>query len=281
MTTPTDAPAPESLFGGDRGVLPLDARKALVLLLKSTHVAARTHPGEWEALLTHRARIGEVLNELFLVLEVDERAGVAHKAQADDDAAATFTTVLTQRPLHPTELRILMRLRDLLFEAGSTGQPVTVRGRDLLDHLADAYPDDRGDHVAARADDRSALRRLAGDDILVPARGTAADDPEDVEYTISTIVEVIMHPDRMAQYAAVLRADAAGEAVDETDDPDDAADPEATPADDTAPDHVDEPDPNQGTLAIAAREPATEPEGAAPEGDTETAPQTTTEEDAR
>lgn len=216
---PTDLPErlPDPLFIGDRGRLTAEGRRALVLLLKSTHLAVARHPVEWEALLLERERIEEVLHELFLLLVLDQAAGVAYKTQARPEGGQAYYTLLNQQPLQAGELRLLLHLRELLRDGAVAGErEVTVRGQDLLDHLAQSYQAHQGDHVRAREQDKKSLRSLASADIIVPRRGTAAEDPEHVVYTVSGIVESIVTPDRARAFAAALRGEL------EPEDPDDA-----------------------------------------------------------
>ena len=69
------APAPTlsggALFVGDSGRLPVDARRALCLLLAGPSVDAQRQPAQWAALLRNEDDVRSLLCELFLELVLD------------------------------------------------------------------------------------------------------------------------------------------------------------------------------------------------------------------
>ncbi len=203
LTTADDGELP--LFDDDRGVLPAAARRAMVLLIKRTHLWAATHPQEWQALTDYCDDICEILNELFLVVSIDASLGVAWAQQAVVDETVTSYTLLRSPRLTIVQARILLELHRRLADAQIQGLPAAVvRGGEILDVLEGQYPEDNGDHRAQRRYDKNQLAALAKDDILVAPHGSGSDDVEDIVYTISPIVAAILTPDRLDEYAATI-----------------------------------------------------------------------------
>lgn len=84
------APAPAAptlsggaLFVGDSGRLPVDARRALCLLLAGPSVDAQRQPAQWAALLRNEDEVRSLLCELFPELVLDRDGGVAFTRQFD------------------------------------------------------------------------------------------------------------------------------------------------------------------------------------------------------
>ena len=68
-------------FAGDRGQLPLDARRVLVQLLLGPSVDARRQTRLWPVLLRDEAALRSRLHELFLDLVIDHEQQVAFTRQ--------------------------------------------------------------------------------------------------------------------------------------------------------------------------------------------------------
>ena len=76
IETPADGAgeARAALYPGDRGELPLEARRVLVQLLAGPSLDGRRHGRLWPSLLQYRDRIESRLGDLFLELVVDTDA---------------------------------------------------------------------------------------------------------------------------------------------------------------------------------------------------------------
>lgn len=65
------------LWAGDAGTLPLEARTALLRLVKGPYISETHDNAQWRALLNHAETIRSRLADLFLELCIDPEAGVA------------------------------------------------------------------------------------------------------------------------------------------------------------------------------------------------------------
>ncbi|MBO3139282.1 DUF4194 domain-containing protein, partial [Dermatophilus congolensis] len=196
------------LFPTDTGRLPLHGRRALILILKNTHLDSRRHPEEWAALLDNQTTITSTLADLFLELTINTDTGIAYKHQAHYEGDSNSYTLLRNNPLTPNEIRLLLHLRLLLLQYEAEGRTTyTTTGPDLLTHLATQRPHNTPDHTRERERDKATIRNLIRDGILQPQRGQTTLDIEDAEYTISPIVETLLTPERITEYTNALTND--------------------------------------------------------------------------
>lgn len=184
------------LFDGDQGTLPLQARRAAVLLLKRTHLTSITHPKQWRALLDHANDIGPLLNNLFLELVIDERNEVAYKRQAGREVPGRpFTTLLKERKYTPEEAAVMIRLRQIHQAARREGHSAAYINRsDLFTDLEYLRPDS-SDLVRDRVAVDRAIQALVADDLLLKV----SDD--DDRLRISPVIETILKVERVQAFA--------------------------------------------------------------------------------
>ena len=127
-----------SLWEGDEGGLEHAQRLALVTLLKSRFVSARTHPRDWTVLVEHERVIRSRLNDLFLELAIDRTREVAWKRQAVSEAGARLPTLLYDAAWSREETLVLVHLRDRLRAGHAGGDTrVYIDRDDVLDHAGD------------------------------------------------------------------------------------------------------------------------------------------------
>lgn len=209
--TPKKAPAasdtldalPE-LFAGDTGTLPLPARKALVLLLKHTHLVASAHPDEWHALNEHEEAITTVLHNLFLELVMDPGRELAYKRQAAQGQDARFPTLLRNRAYTRDEVAMLLHLRESYRTAMYRGDAAAyIDEEELLEAARLVRPESIKDHVAADKTSRTAVKRLFEDRLLQRPRDTAEPD----RYLISAVIETVLTVDRLQAFSDALVAE--------------------------------------------------------------------------
>lgn len=107
------------LWEGDVGTLPLDARSALLRLVKGPYLSETSNAEQWRALLNHAEVIQSRLADLFLELVIDAEAGVAFAKNVTIEgkefpkAASSYTLTLL-------DTIMLLLLRKELQTAGGT-----------------------------------------------------------------------------------------------------------------------------------------------------------------
>ena len=90
------------LWRGDAGGLKLDARRALVQLLKGPVLDGMRMPVIWKALLESEDLIRSRLNDLFLDLVIDREQLFAFTRQADTGASAPSSALTKSASISPT-----------------------------------------------------------------------------------------------------------------------------------------------------------------------------------
>jgi hypothetical protein len=125
----------EGLYNGDRGLLPLDTRRALVQLLAGPFVDVRRHSLLWSVVLRDEEILKSRLAELFLELVVDRDAQVAFTRQADTGELET-PTLLRRAQLTFMDSALLLHLRHLLTRAESNGERAAVSENEMMEHMA-------------------------------------------------------------------------------------------------------------------------------------------------
>ena len=208
---PAPDPAPDdatsvSLWEGDEGGLEHAQRLALVTLLKSRFISARTHPRDWTVLVEHERVIRSRLNDLFLELAIDRTREVAWKRQAVSEAGARLPTLLYDAAWSREETLVLVHLRDRLRAGHAGGDArVYIDRDDVLDHVATFRPvhatDEAGDEKRAR----NAFTSVAKAGLLIP---TASED----RFEISEAVEPLLPLELLQQLLEQLRQSNGGEA---------------------------------------------------------------------
>lgn len=205
------------LFQGDRGVLPLTARKALVLLLKRTHLTAITHPAEWYALLNNIEQIEVTLHHLFLELVVDKHNEVAYKRQAGREIQTrTFTTLVKDRKYTAEEAAMLLVIRQIQQTSRGLGEPATYVDRDDLHQRLMYLRPGSNDEVRDREAVDRAIDTLLKEDLLLKVQG------DDERLRISPVIETILNVARVQQFRDSAYGGVPGESLTATGEPVDA-----------------------------------------------------------
>lgn len=204
-------------FDGDTGTLRLITRKALVLLLKRTHVAAYRHPREFQAIVEDQDEVRSRLNDLFLELVIDPINEVAYKRQAGQELGRAFPTLLINRSYTRDEIAVLLRIRDIHHRARRDAQEAAfVERSDLLESLRYIRPADTKDQVRADVVATRAIERLTEDRFL-----QVTDDPDRLR--ISPVIETLLTVEQLQAFTEAITVDDPPEERDElgddTDDP--------------------------------------------------------------
>lgn len=175
------APAADQLWPQDRGTLPLDARTALLQLVRGPYIHETRDAKLWAALMAHRAAIASRLADLFLNLTIDEEAGVAFARNATSEdrelprAARTNTMTLLD------SIMVLTLRRELLLACGNR---VFVGKDELFEALAQYRNLDQLDPASYRDRLKTSWNRLVEMRILLKGE---ADD----RYEISPVLKII------------------------------------------------------------------------------------------
>ena len=206
MTTPDDAFADDafttpdaienapddtalSLFDGDDGMLTLEQRRCLVVMLK--HQIITDEREEWPVLLRDARLIKSRLNDLFLDLVIDRDRGVAYKVQIRSDASGYVPPLLRDSAYTREETVLLAHLRQRHLAERGSGRPHAHLDRDdCLAAVAQFRP--------AHATDRSGDEKKAGAavDSLVKAGILVKADGDD-RFLISPVIETLLPIDRL------------------------------------------------------------------------------------
>ncbi|MCL2809606.1 MAG: DUF4194 domain-containing protein [Treponema sp.] len=124
-----------NLFLGDAGELPLDTRRALVLLLSGPFLDGERHTKLWPVLLRDEAVIRRRLADLFLELMIDTDLKVAFTRQADTgDLEAP--RLLRRAHLTFIDSILLLYLREQLTQAETHGGRAVVSRDDIIENLS-------------------------------------------------------------------------------------------------------------------------------------------------
>ena len=197
------------LWRGDAGGLKLDARRALVQLLKGPVLDGMRMPVIWKALLESEDLIRSRLNDLFLDLVIDREQLFAFTRQADTDPVKA-PILLKRKPLNYIETYLFLFLRLRLSSAEGRGERAVIGLDEIREHLADIAGRNRDAvgferHLAGavtKADHFGVLRRLkSGEDA----------------FEISPVLKMLMTADLVEQVKGYYEGRAAkpGEAAAE------------------------------------------------------------------
>ena len=131
----TDNDITGGLFIGDTGELPLDTRRALVLLLSGPFLDGERHTKLWPVLLRDEDVIRRRLADLFLELMVDRDLQVAFTRQADT-AELEAPRLLRRAHLTFIDSILLLYLREQLTRAETHSGRAVVSRDDIIEYLS-------------------------------------------------------------------------------------------------------------------------------------------------
>jgi hypothetical protein len=194
-------PTTDALFGGDEGTLGEDQRRALVVLLKQRFITSRTHPAEWEALMSDVRAIRSRLHDLFLELEVDTEREVAYKKQVVTEGGGRQYPTLLYDSVWSREETILMvylRTKARAEQAGGVSRAYVDRD-DMLDYIRQHRPD--------RATDKAADERRAAKSVeALFTAGLLLGRSDGDRYEISPAIESLLSVEKLESLHAWLRS---------------------------------------------------------------------------
>lgn len=188
----------DSLFDGDTGALPLDARRALCQLLSGPSIDASRHNQLWPAVLRFEAQLRSRLNDLFLELVIDRDAGVAFTRQADTGELET-PVLLRSSPLTFIDSVLLLYLRQQLAEAEAQGHRAVVEESMLVDALSVYEKNLSTDRAGFNRRVAASIGKMKENHVLEKLRGS-----ED-RYEVSPALKLLFSAEDVQQLAQIYR----------------------------------------------------------------------------
>ena len=195
------APKPskqDSLFDGDAGTLPLDARRALCQLLSGPSIDQGRHSQLWPAVLRYEAQLRAHLNDLFLELVLDRDAGVAFTRQADTGELET-PVLLRSSPLTFIDSVLLLHLRQQLAEADAQGHRAVVEESTLVDALSVYEKNLSTDRAGFNKRVAASIGKMKENHVLEKLRGS-----ED-RYEVSPALKLLFSAEDVQALAQIYR----------------------------------------------------------------------------
>ena len=193
----------EPLFEGDQGTLSFEERQLLVYLLRGPYLLRSDRPHVWKTLVMARARVEEMLNNLFLTLVCDEDLGIAFCRQVNTDDLQAPQLL---REFHVTFLdsALLLGMRQRLLDAEVRGEPGFIAMDSNEEILRTFDP-------AARTNERLFKKHLNGVMTRLQERRLLKKAGESHMYEISPVLRLIFNAAEISAlrdaYAAKARRD--------------------------------------------------------------------------
>ncbi len=191
-SNPVPQQSEEPVFG--RGRLPAEARRALVELMRQGVVMAETRRLVFEALCAHRNAITDHLADMYLRVQIDERAGLALLLQIEvegspdeDDEERPALIVRPMLTLYDTLLLIV--LRKYFLDRETAGDQRIRIDFDQVESLLMPFLALSTSTASARKKLNGALETMKKRKILSSVRG------EESRYEISPVIRYIVKAD--------------------------------------------------------------------------------------
>ncbi len=185
-----------TLYPGDRGELPLAARRVLVQLLAGPSLDGRRHGRLWPSLLQYRDRIESRLSDLFLALVIDTDAQVAFVRQADTGELET-PILLRRTPLTFLESALLLYLRRLLADAELGGERAVVSLDEMMDQMRLYERNLNTDQAGFERRAKSAVEKVKKNNLISPIRASEG------RFEISPTLRLLFSAEEVASLARI------------------------------------------------------------------------------
>lgn len=196
-----------TLFPGDTGTLGVDARHALVRLVRGPFLDGHAEPQAWAALRRDEVLVRRTLSDLFLTLVVDEDDRIAFTRQAEDaETGATVPRLLRRWPLTLIDSALLLFLRQEISAVSGTGQRAVVGLDEMLDHLETYQEDSATDHALRLKRIHASIAKLRENGVLRP---TATEG----RYEVSPVLRTLLPPEQIGALIDAYERLARGETV--------------------------------------------------------------------
>ena len=173
--------APDRLWPQDRGTLPLDARAALLQLIRGPYIHETRDAKLWSALLAHREAIASRLSDMFLDLVLNEEEGVAFACNATSEERELPKAARTNTMTLLDSIMVLTLRRELLLACGNR---VFVDQDELFEALAQYRNLDQLDPASYRDRLKTSWNRLVEMRILI--KGVDGD-----RFEVSPVLKIV------------------------------------------------------------------------------------------
>ncbi|GAA2922527.1 hypothetical protein JOD62_000753 [Microbacterium keratanolyticum] len=189
---------PDDLFAGDRGTLDAEVRRVLVLILQRRFLSAERNRREWALLRDHHQIVESRLNDLFLRLVVDHTRGLAYKQQVRSDEL-DVPILLKDAPYTRAETLVLVHLRTVYQRESAAGESSPrIDIEDVEQTVLSYFAEVDGSTARQQKAIRNAMERLDREGII--------DEETTGRYRISSLVEVVLSAEKLAELRDWLRA---------------------------------------------------------------------------
>lgn len=191
----TETDSPESQPSAPVGSgMPLEARRALVLLLRHGVVMADTKRLAFEALCRHEALIAEHLGNMFMHMLLDHKAGIAillqqEASEQEVDEADEGSRLINKRTLSLYDTLLLLVLRKYYQERETAGEQKIIIDIERIEALMTPFlplsNSTRGDRRALSG----ALTQMKDKRLISAVRG------DDERFEITPVIRYVVNAD--------------------------------------------------------------------------------------
>lgn len=175
---------PATVIPGDKGTLPVEARRVLVQLLRGPSVDVRRHAKLWPNLLRDEDVITSRLHDIFLELVIDRDQGVAFTRQMAFEQL-DIPILLRKAPLTFVESVLVLYLRQRLTQADAQGDRAVVSSPEMLEHMSVFERQPNPDHAKFEKQSLNAIEKMKTLSLLNKLQG--ADERFEVSPTLKLL----------------------------------------------------------------------------------------------
>lgn len=175
---------PATVIPGDRGTLPVEARRVLVQLLRGPSVDVRRHAKLWPILLRDEDVITSRLHDIFLELVIDRDQGVAFTRQMAFEQL-DIPVLLRKSPLTFIESVLVLHLRQRLTQADAQGDRAVVSSPEMLEQMSVFERQPNPDHAKFEKQSLNAIEKLKTLSLLHKLQGS------DERYEVSPTLKLL------------------------------------------------------------------------------------------
>lgn len=199
--------------------MPVEARRAMVLLLRQGVVMASQKRLAYEALCLHEPAITQHLARMFLHLILDRRAGIAILLQQDDDIDDTDTdeqySMVNKRTLTLYDTLLLLVLRKYYQERETAGEQRIIIATEQIEALMTPF-------LPLTQSTRGERRTLSGaTKFLLDKRLISNVRGDNDRFEVTPVIRYVVNADfldrLLAEYQRLTGPDAAAPAEENND----------------------------------------------------------------
>jgi len=211
--TESDNPGAQSADSEVRG-MPLEARRALVLLLRQGVVMAETKRIAFEALCRHEKMLAEHLDNMYMHMLLDHKAGIAillqQEASDQDDDADEVSRLINKRTLSLYDTLLLLVLRKHYQERETAGEQKIIIDIDRIEALMTPFLPLTYSSRSDRRTLNGSLTLMKDKRLITSVRG------DDERFEITSVIRYVVNAEFLGRLLAEYEhiAAAAGTSTD-------------------------------------------------------------------